>query len=120
MIGLGGLDELGLRNVQSVLLEGSQGGGAVHGRLVGAVVGLLITTGMASKNYSVHAHDDANLYSRAGSLKLMNYYDNFMNTHTQKVPKAKDNDSDSGGSRTRSSTHTSSSGRSHGGTSMKF
>ena len=88
--------------------------------LVGAVVGLLITTGMASKNYSVHAHDDANLYSRAGSLKLMNYYDNFMNTHTQKVPKAKDNDSDSGGSRTRSSTHTSSSGRSHGGTSMKF
>ena len=50
----------------------------------------------------------------------MNYYDSFMNTHTQKVPKAKDNDSDSGGSRTRSSTHTSSSGRSHGGTSMKF
>lgn len=88
--------------------------------LVGAVVGLLITTGMASKNYSVHAHDDANLYSRAGSLKLMDYYDSFMNTHTQKVPKAKDNDSDSGGSRTRSSTHTSSSGRSHGGTSMKF
>ena len=29
MIGLGGLDELGLRDVQSVLFEGSQGGGAV-------------------------------------------------------------------------------------------
>ena len=29
MIGLGGFDELGLRNVQSVLFEGSQGGGAV-------------------------------------------------------------------------------------------
>ena len=83
--------------------------------LVGAVVGLLITTGMASKNISVMAKGDANLYSRAGSLKVMNYYDNFMNTHTQKVPKAKDNNSG-----TRSSTHTSSSGRSHGGTSMKF
>lgn len=29
MIGLGGFDELGLRDIQSVLLEGSQGGGAV-------------------------------------------------------------------------------------------
>lgn len=87
--------------------------------LVGAVVGLLITTGMASKNISVMAKGDANLYSRAGSLKLVNYYDNFINTHTQKIPKAKDNDS-SGKGGTRSSTHTSSSGRSHGGTSMKF
>ena len=87
--------------------------------LVGAVVGLLITTGIASKNISVMAKGDANLYSRAGSLKLVNYYDNFMNTHTQKIPKAKDNNS-SGKGGTRSSTHTSSSGRSHGGTSMKF
>ena len=29
MIGLGGLDELGLRDIQSVLFEGSQRGGAV-------------------------------------------------------------------------------------------
>ncbi len=88
--------------------------------LVGAVVGLLITTGMASKNKSVIAKDDANYYMRPNSLVLTNQNDVFVNSCTDRKAKVRDDDSDSGGSRTRSSTHTSSSGRSHGGTSMKF
>ena len=46
MIGLGGFDELGLRNVQSVLFEGSQGGGAVlDGRADAGVEGA-VTLGL--------------------------------------------------------------------------
>lgn len=88
--------------------------------LVGAVVGLLITTAMASKNKSVIAKDYADYYMRPNSLVLTNQNDVFVNSYTNRTAKVRDDDSDSGGSRTRSSTHTSSSGRSHGGTSMKF
>ena len=86
--------------------------------IVGAVIGLLIITKMTMPNYTVAKRDAAN-YARPGSLAVTNRYDNFAYTNTKRVAKAKDSsdDSDSG---SRSSTHTSSSGRTHGGTGGNF
>lgn len=86
--------------------------------IVGAVIGLLIITKMTMPNYTVAKRDAAN-YARPGSLAVTNRYDNFAYTNTKRVAKAKDSsdDSDSG---SRSSTHTSSSGRTHSGTGGTF
>lgn len=88
--------------------------------LFGATGGLIVTTKMTSKNYSVYKRDAAN-YARPGSLVLKPgaQYDSFLYSNTQQVAKAKDSsdDSDSG---SRSSTHTSSSGRTHSGTGGTF
>lgn len=87
--------------------------------LCGAAGGMFITTSMATKNKSVIAKDDANYYMRPNSLVLRNQNDVFVNSYTDRKVKVRDDDSDSGGG-TRSSTHESSSGRTHGGSSMKF
>ena len=86
--------------------------------IVGAVIGLLIITKMTMPNYTVAKRDAAN-YARPGSLAVTNRHDAFAYTNTKSVAKAKDSsdDSDSG---SRSSTHTSSSGRTHGGTGGTF
>ena len=88
--------------------------------IVGAVIGLLIITKMTMPNYTVAKRDAAN-YARPGSLVLKPdaQYDSFLYSNTKQVAKAKDSsdDSDSG---SRSSTHTSSSGRTHGGTGGTF
>ena len=88
--------------------------------LFGATGGLIVTTKMTSKNYSVYKRD-AQHYARPGSLVLKPdaQYDSFLYSNTKQVAKAKDSsdDSDSG---SRSSTHTSSSGRTHGGTGGTF
>lgn len=86
--------------------------------IVGAVIGLLIITKMTMPNYTVAKRDAAN-YARPGSLAVTNRHDAFAYTNTERVAKAKDSsdDSDSG---SRSSTHTSSSGRTHGGTGGTF
>ena len=84
---------------------------------VGMVIGLIITNSMASKNYSVHKKETAADYVRAGTLMITGRNDIFRNTRVAVTPKPKNNggkSSDSG------STHTSSSGRSHGGGSISF
>ncbi|MBQ9946151.1 MAG: TPM domain-containing protein [Clostridia bacterium] len=85
---------------------------------VGMVIGLIITNSMASKNYSVHKKETAADYVREGTLMITGRNDVFRNTRVNVTPKPKSNSgksSDSNGS-----THTSSSGRSHGGGSISF
>ncbi len=83
--------------------------------LVGAVVGLIITGSMISKNKTVVAQNNAKVYTRQGSMNVTAATDTFLYTFTDVRPKPQNNN---GGSK--SSTHTSSSGRSHGGTGGKF
>ena len=85
---------------------------------VGLVIGLIITNSMASKNYSVHKKETAADYVREGTLMITGRNDIFRNTRVNVTPKPKNSSgksSDSNGS-----THTSSSGRSHGGGSISF
>lgn len=83
--------------------------------LVGCVVALLVLNGIAAANKSVHKAFDAKVYVRSGSMVIMNSNDKFIRTYVHQDAKA-DEKSDSGSS----STHTSSSGRSHGGGGIKF
>lgn len=85
---------------------------------VGMVIGLIITNTMASKNYSVHKKETASDYVRDGSLMITGRNDVFRNTRVNVTPKPKNNSGGSSGSN--GSTHTSSSGRSHGGGSISF
>ena len=85
---------------------------------VGMVIGLIITNSMASKNYSVHKKDTAADYVREGTLMITGRNDMFKNTRVNVTPKPKSNSGNSSGSN--GSTHTSSSGRSHGGGSISF
>ena len=80
---------------------------------VGAVVGLLITGSMTSKNKSVVAQNHAKVYTRQGSLVVTGAQDVFAYSFVNTTPKAQNNDTDS-------STHTSSSGRTHSGSGAKF
>jgi uncharacterized protein len=80
---------------------------------VGAVVGLLITGSMTSKNKSVVAQNHAKVYTRQGSMNVTGAQDVFAYSFVNTTPKAQNNDTDS-------STHTSSSGRTHSGSGAKF
>ena len=82
--------------------------------LVGCVVALLVLNGIAAANKSVHKAFDAKVYVRSGSLVLTGRNDTFKGSYVNKDAKA--DDSDSG----KTSTHTSSSGRTHGGGGIKF
>lgn len=81
---------------------------------VGLVIGLLITNVLASSNKSVRQQTDAADYVRAGSLMITHSNDVFTHSRVSATPKAKSNSSGEG------SSHTSSSGRSHGGGSATF
>ncbi len=83
---------------------------------VGLAIGLLITNIMASANKSVRKQATAADYVRQGSLMMTGTNDMFVRTRVKSVPKPKNNSSSSEGG----STHTSSSGRSHGGGSISF
>ena len=85
---------------------------------VGMVIGLIITNSMAAKNYSVHKKETAADYVREGTLMITGRNDIFRNTRVNVTPKPKSNSGKSSGSN--GSTHTSSSGRSHGGGSISF
>jgi len=80
--------------------------------LVGAVVGLIITGSMTAKNKTVVAQNQAKVYTRQGSMNVTGAQDVFAYSFINTTPKATQNNN--------SSTHTSSSGRTHGGTSGKF
>ena len=81
--------------------------------LVGAVVGLLITGSMTAKNKSVIAQNQAKVYTRQGSMMVTGAQDVFAYSFVDTKPKAQNSDTDS-------STHTSSSGRTHSGSGAKF
>ena len=81
--------------------------------LVGAVVGLIITGSMTAKNKSVIAQNQAKVYTRQGSMNVTGAQDVFAYSFVNTTPKAQNNDTDS-------STHTSSSGRTHSGSGAKF
>ena len=79
--------------------------------LAGAVIGLIITGSMTAKNKTVVSQKNAKVYTRQGSMNVTGRNDVFLYTRTDVQPKAQDNDS---------STHTSSSGRTHNGSGAKF
>lgn len=80
--------------------------------VVGFVVALIATAIMKGKLKSVHAKSGAADYVKAGSMNVTHRQDLFLYREVHKREKPKD----SGGS----STHRSSSGRSHGGGGGKF
>ena len=81
--------------------------------LVGCVIALFVLNGMAAANKSVIRQADAKVYVRGGSLVLMNSNEVFKGTYVNKEEKVQENSSNT-------STHTSSSGRTHGGGGIKF
>ena len=81
---------------------------------VGAVVGLLITGSMTAKNKSVIAQNQAKVYTRQGSMMVTGAQDVFAYSFVDTKPKQTNNSS------TDSSTHTSSSGRTHNSSGAKF
>ena len=84
--------------------------------IVGLIAALIVTGSMKSKLKSVRPQPDARQYS--GELKLTLANDIFLYRTITKSPRPTQNSSS--GSRGGSSVHTSSSGRSHGGSSGKF
>lgn len=82
--------------------------------LLGAVIALLITLSMKMQLKPVARQKGAKAYEKSGSLKLTNSREIFLYSHVsrQKIEKQES----SGGS----SVHTSSSGRTHGGSSGSF
>ncbi len=82
---------------------------------VGAVVGLLITGSMTSKNKTVVAQNHAKVYTRQGSMVVTGAQDVYAYSFVDTKPKQ--SSSDSGDD---DSTHTSSSGRTHSGSGAKF
>ena len=82
---------------------------------VGAVVGLLITGSMTSKNKSVVAQNHAKVYTRQGSMVVTGAQDVYAYSFVDTKPKQ--TSSNSGDD---DSTHTSSSGRTHSGSGAKF
>lgn len=83
---------------------------------IGALVGFIVVLIMKSKLKSVRMQPLASSYVKSGSFNVTEHSDLFLYRNISKTAKPKDNDSSSGGS----STHTSSSGTSHGGSSGSF
>lgn len=81
---------------------------------IGAVIALIITLVMKKSLTSVEMQRTANNYVVNGSMQLNNSNDVFLYRNVSRTAKPKDNEG--GGS----STHTSSSGETHGGSSGKF
>lgn len=82
---------------------------------VGILTAWIIVSIMKSKLKSVRPRQNATDYVRAGSMKLTVVQDLFLYRTLSRTARPKDSGSGGG-----SSTHTSSSGRSHGGSSGKF
>lgn len=78
------------------------------------VIALIVTGIMRSSLKTVDSKSEADDYIKKGSMKLTSEKDLFLYSHVDRREKPKDEDS--GGS----STHTSSSGETHGGGSGKF
>ena len=81
--------------------------------LAGAVIGLIITGSMTAKNKTVVSQKNAKVYTRQGSMNITGRSDTFLYSTVKATPKAQEKSVDS-------STHTSSSGRTHNGSGAKF
>lgn len=84
--------------------------------VVGIIIALIIVSGMKRKLKSVAKQKAANSYVRNGSLNVTDSRDLFLYRTVNRREKPKSTSSDDYGS----STHTSSSGATHGGSSGKF
>lgn len=82
--------------------------------IIGLVAAFIVTGIMRSKLKSVRSEAAASNYMKKDSLKVTNSRDMFLYRHVDRREKPKDNSSSG------SSVHTSSSGRTHGGSSGKF
>ncbi len=82
---------------------------------IGAIIALIIMSMMKRKLTSVKMESSAKNYVISGSMKLHGQSDRFLYRNVSKTLKPKESSSSGG-----SSTHTSSSGRSHGGSSGSF
>ncbi len=80
---------------------------------IGIVIVFFVLKTMASSNKSVIRKADAKDYVRSGSMVVTGSYDNFLFNNVTRVARPKNTSSGS-------STHTSSSGRTHGGGGKKF
>ena len=85
--------------------------------VIGMLAGFIIIKSIAGKNKSVRMQTNATAYTRAGSMVVTGSVDNFIGRRVYSTPKPKRDDSDSSGG---SQSHTSSSGRSHGGSGRSF
>lgn len=83
--------------------------------VIGAVISLIVTGIMRLQLKTVRRQSAASEYMKPGSMNLTGSRDLFLYSRVTRVAKPKDNDSSGG-----SSVHTSSSGRSHGGSSGSF
>ena len=82
--------------------------------VIGLAVAFLIVNSMKAKLKTVHKQTAAANYVKNGSMQLTNRQDLFLYSKVDRVKKAEKNSSGN------STTHTSSSGRTHGGSSGKF
>ena len=80
---------------------------------IGIAIVFLVLKTMASSNKSVVRKVDAKDYVRSGSMVVTGSYDNFLFNNVTRVARPKNTSSGS-------STHTSSSGRTHGGGGKRF
>lgn len=83
---------------------------------IGFVIALIVTGIMKGQLKTVQGQSKADDYVKSGSMKLTKQDDLFLYQHVDRREKPKENKDTSGGSR----THTSSSGRTHGGGGGKF
>ena len=97
--------------------------GALAGAsIIGLAAGLIVALSLKSQLTSVAPQAMANAYAKKGSLNVTERTDLFLYHNITRTAKPKDNEGSSGGHSHSggSSTHTSSSGRSHGGSHGHF
>lgn len=87
--------------------------------VIGMVMALIVTGIMRAQMKTVRRRTAASEYTKPGSMRLTVSRDLFLYSRVDRTAKPKDSGSGSGGSGG-SSVHTSSSGRSHGGSSGSF
>ncbi len=87
---------------------------------IGFVVSLIAMGIMRSQLKSVHSQSGAGEYVKKDSMKLTKESDLFLYKHVDRRERPKENDSDNSNSSGGSTTHTSSSGATHGGRGGKF
>lgn len=91
--------------------------------VIGIVIAFIYTGSLKSKLKTVHSKSAAQDYVVPGSLQITQQRDIFIRSDVKRTPKPTSNSSSSGGRSSfggGSSTHTSSSGRTHGGSRGSF
>ena len=84
--------------------------------VIGVIGAVIVTTAMKKSMKSVNKQSAADMYVVPGTLSIRKQTDQYLYQNTQKIPRSSGSSGRSGGS----STHRSSSGRSHGGSRGRF